>query len=442
MRPPSPWIIIEKDLAEGIQGAFAPAVSGPALLLFRFRGAVVGQAHLLPCDLPMTAAEFATFAASHIGSTVAEIVRLGVSDAPSRPGDGPDALPSFPPRDDPLTHLDQILERRRAGPVAVSASIVICTRHRPDAIAQCLRSIRAEIASGRETIVVDNGPDAATEAAVRAHPRVRYVVEGRPGLSRARNCGIAAASGDVVVFIDDDVRPEPGWIDPLLRRFAEPKVAVVCGLVLPESLETDAQIAFQYELGFGGMGLLPRRFDGAFVASSRHSVPVWMIGAGANMAIRRSTAAALGGFDERIGPGAAGGCGDDSEFWHRVLFSGDCAIYEPLSVVRHQHRRDWPAVEQQAFGYSFGHVTALFAQYAHDGDPGDLARAFAVFPLDIARRLLRAPWRRLMGRPDPFLWAWTRGYLAALGRLGLAFGSPSGGGPRNGRDPGKGEQRA
>ncbi|MFD2816573.1 glycosyltransferase family 2 protein [Paracoccus aerius] len=76
------------------------------------------------------------------------------------------------------------------------------------------------MAKGRDIVVVDNGPDPETEAVTRRNPGVRYVQEPRPGLSRARNAGIAVARGDVAVFVDDDVRPEPGWIEPLLAGFA------------------------------------------------------------------------------------------------------------------------------------------------------------------------------------------------------------------------------
>lgn len=421
MRPAAPWAILEADVADRAGSPFAPPLDRPALLLLRYRGAVIGTAHVLPSDLPMTEAEFAAFAASKVGVAVSEIIRLGPADDWLRRERRHRDLSAVRFTGDMLASLDLVLAERRSRPVGATASIVICTRHRSQDLAMCLASIRDEIASGRECLVVDNGPDAETEAVVRAHPRVRYVVESRPGLSRARNAGIAAASGDVVVFIDDDVRPEPGWIAPLLRRFEERDVAVVCGLVLPDALETDAQIGFQYELGFGGMGVLPLRFDARFVEAWRRGVPVWNIGAGANMAIRRRTALDLGGFDERIGPGAAGGCGDDSEFWHRALFAGQAAIYEPLSVVRHRHRRDWPALERQAYGYSFGHVVALFAQYARDGDRGDLMRVFIDFPAELMRRVLRGPQRRLAGRPDMLLGAWIRGYFAALKHVRIAF---------------------
>lgn len=421
VRPPAPWAMLETDLADWNGGSFAPSVDRPALLVFRYRGTVVGTAHVLPSDLPMTGDEFAAFAASRVGTAISEMVRLGPEDGRMRRLGRHRELSAMRVDGDMLARLDLTLAERRSRPIEVTASIVICTRHRPQDLAMCLASIRDEIASGREVVVVDNGPDRATEAAARAHPGVRYVAEPRPGLSRARNAGIAAASGDVVVFIDDDVRPEAGWIEPLLRRFAEPDVSVVCGLVLPDALETEAQIGFQYQLGFGGMGVLPLRFDADFVADWRRGVPAWNIGAGANMAIRRRAALDLGGFDERIGPGAAGGCGDDSEFWHRALFAGQSAIYEPLSVVRHRHRRDGPALERQAYGYSFGHVVALFAQYARDGDRGDLVRAFIDFPAELMRRVLSEPRRRLAGAPDVLLGAWIKGYFAALAHVRIAF---------------------
>lgn len=422
MRPPAPWHIFDVDLAHH-KGAFDPGIDRPTLVILRRHGAVLGRAHLMPNELPMTAAEFAEFAAQHCAEAVRHSLRLGLVD------DRPWPRLKRPPSETPLlgadclARLDDVITERRARPVTLSASIVICTRQRPQDLAACLEAIAAEIAAGREVIVVDNGPDAETRAAAEA-ANVRYVVEPRPGLSRARNAGVIAATGDVVIFVDDDVRPEPGWADALMCRFDADHVGLVCGLVLPDKLETPAQIGFEYELGFGGMGLLPLRFDGEFRAAWRKGVPVWDIGAGANMAIRRRRVIELGGFDERIGPGAAGGCGDDSEFWHRLIFAGDSAIYEPLSVVRHRHRRDWAALEHQARGYSFGHIVALFVQYARDGDRGDLVRAFLVFPYQLLRRAARAPLKRLRNQPDRLVGAWIRGYLASLRHISLLRAAP------------------
>ena len=422
MRPPAPWAILDVDVGAPLGTLARPTEANAVVLRFRLEGAVLGLSRQPACAFPMGAGEVARLAALTTGDTVALLLATGAEPA------GPARLAEAwercgPPDADPLARLREALAARRARPPGATGTVVVCTRHRPDDLVGCLVSLGAEIAAGREVIVADNGPDPATEAAAR-DAGARYLAEPRPGLSRARNRGVLAATGEVVIFVDDDVRPEPGWASALLRAFDAPDIDVVCGLALPDALETEAQIAFEHDLGFGGMGLVPRLFDGEFRSASRGAVPVWDIGAGANMAVRRSRVIELGGFDERIGPGAAGGCGDDSEYWHRVLFAGGRLVYDPLSVVRHRHRRDGDALRRQAYGYGFGHVVALFAQYGRDRDAGDLGRAFGIMPRWLAGRALRAPLRRAVGQPDELLGPWVRGYLAALPHARLAFRPP------------------
>lgn len=424
MRPPAPWHILDVDLAER-DGPFDPGIDRPALTILRYRGAVLGRTWLLPSDLPMTAAEFAELAGQICGSPVQELVRLHTQDDVLRVQGAPMRPDALAPGADALERLDAALSARRARPVSLTASIVICTRQRPQELAACLDAIAPEIAAGREVIVIDNGPDDVTRT-VAETAGARYDVEPRPGVSRAKNRGIAMAQGDVVVCVDDDVRPEPGWIEPLLRRFDAPDVGVVTGLVLPAELDTDAQIGFEHDLGFGGMGLIPLVFDSAFLRDCPGSPPLWEIGAGANMAIRREVALKVGGFDPRVGPGVAGGAGDDTEFWQSVLLNGFSIRYEPLSVVRHKHRDTLADLKRQAHGYGKGHIIGLFVSYARTGEWRDLRRVFLTLPRRYyARRLLRAPLRWLKGDPDRLLWSSLRGYFSAFGHIGMAFSNPA-----------------
>jgi GT2 family glycosyltransferase len=90
-----------------------------------------------------------------------------------------------------------------------------------------------------EVVVVDNNSSDRTAELVAelqaADPRLRYVFEGRQGLSYARNSGIAAARGSLLAFTDDDVRVAPNWISAIARAFAEnPDVDFVGGRVLPD----------------------------------------------------------------------------------------------------------------------------------------------------------------------------------------------------------------
>jgi glycosyltransferase involved in cell wall biosynthesis len=84
-------------------------------------------------------------------------------------------------------------------------SVVIATRNRAALLDGALASLRAQIdAPPLETIVIDNGSTDATAEVARAHEA--YVIsEPEPNRSRARNAGIARATGDIVLFIDDDV---------------------------------------------------------------------------------------------------------------------------------------------------------------------------------------------------------------------------------------------
>jgi SAM-dependent methyltransferase/GT2 family glycosyltransferase len=260
---------------------------------------------------------------------------------------------------------------------------------------------------------------------------VTYVAEPRPGLSAARNAALAATGAALLAFVDDDVVVEPGWLGWLCAPFADPAVGAVCGLVLPAALDTEAQLAFETVLGGLGRGFVPRRADRALLDGRLRAAPVWDLGAGANMAVRRAALDAVGAFDERLGAGAAG-CSEDSELWHRLLAAGWAVVYEPASVVEHEHRRTWPELERQAHAYLRGHVAALFVQFARTRHPGELVRAFARLPAFLARvavveasaaalARLRLAIREAPPRPVA---AELRGYARGLAHLPLALAPP------------------
>jgi hypothetical protein len=204
--------------------------------------------------------------------------------------------------------------RDRATSVTGTVSVIICSRDRPDDLARCLASLAACDPAPDEIVVVDNSPGSPeVRAVVSATPGARLVVEPRPGLSRARNAGVAAARGTILLFTDDDVEVLPGWLVPIRAAFADPAVGCVTGQVIPATLDTPA--AFSFEVDYGGLAgsQRPWRIDtGLLDQPFGEAPPVWQVGAGANMAIRRAVIDAVGGFDERLGAGAAG-CSEDGE---------------------------------------------------------------------------------------------------------------------------------
>jgi GT2 family glycosyltransferase len=160
--------------------------------------------------------------------------------------------------------------------------------------------------------------------------------------------------------------------------------------VLPGELETPAQLMFEEDFHFFHQGYRRRRFDSDFFSRLRgRSVPVWDIGAGANMAIRREAYTRGYSFDTRLGPGVFGGCGEDSEYCYRLLADGWSCAYEPSAFVYHFHRREMRGLRRHVRQYMQGHVAALLLQFWKYRHPGNLRRLFLELPAEYAILMLR-----------------------------------------------------
>jgi glycosyltransferase involved in cell wall biosynthesis len=88
-----------------------------------------------------------------------------------------------------------------------TVSAVIPTRNRPQLVLRAVRSALAQTFESLEVIVVVDGPEAATEEALRTvgDPRLKVLVLDAPGgAARARNAAVESAGGDWIAFLDDD----------------------------------------------------------------------------------------------------------------------------------------------------------------------------------------------------------------------------------------------
>lgn len=122
----------------------------------------------------------------------------------------------------------------------IETSILIPTYNRPDLLARAVASCLAQegVDTPYEIVVVDNNPDGSARAAVaamaaRSPVPIRYVGEPRPGISHARNTGVAAAAGRYVAFLDDDEEAGPGWLAAHLGAIGRFGADVVVGPVYP-----------------------------------------------------------------------------------------------------------------------------------------------------------------------------------------------------------------
>ncbi|MEI2414840.1 glycosyltransferase [Orrella sp. JC864] len=119
-------------------------------------------------------------------------------------------------------------------------SICICTYKRPAQLDALLAAILAQDTAGKalECVVVDNDPQRSAAAVLtrwQDHPGlpVRALHERTPNIALARNAAVHAATGDWIVFVDDDEEPEPGWLLHLVAAQQACGADAVFGPVLP-----------------------------------------------------------------------------------------------------------------------------------------------------------------------------------------------------------------
>ena len=245
-------------------------------------------------------------------------------------------------------------------------TVAVCTRDRPASLRRCLDALCRLDYIRYEMVVVDNAPNStATADVVATFDNVRYVVEARPGLDRARNRAIAEARGHIVAFTDDDVVVTADWLTLLVATFVEHNAGCVTGNVLPYELVTRAQKLFEVYGGFS-RGWMPRVCTSPTALGMSYPVSTHLLGTGANMAFRRSIFADIGLFDEALDAGTRTGGGGDLEMFLRVLKYGYPLVYEPMVLVRHAHRRDMAALRRQLRNNGsayYAYLTAAFLRY-------------------------------------------------------------------------------
>ena len=395
-----PWKVLHFDLSEPIPALPADKNCQGIYAVFWMQDVPLGHSVISCEQLPMTPTQVQELILDSVTPAVgnhlfAHGFKSPLPDTPFE--DEPCELGALLSVERPLqalqTQRQEVYQHNDSA--APSVSLVICTRDRPDDLRGCLASLRNLRRRPEQTIVVDNGSQTnETRLLVQAETGVEYVLQAQPGLSRARNAGIARSWGDIVAFTDDDVVVHPAWLDGVLQGFEDTNVMAVTGPVLPAKLETEAQVLFQLgelNCGWGYRSLL---FGTDFFGHTLHNgSPVWRIGAGANMAFRRKLFEQVGVFDERLGAGASG-CSEDSEMWYRVLAGGWKCLYQPSGAVFHAHRRDMDGLNHQMGQYMRGHVAALLVQWESYRHWGNIRRAYGILPLYYGKRALRRALKR------------------------------------------------
>ena len=324
-----------------------------SLCLVRLHGRPLGLVEVALPPGGLAADGLAARIQADLGEEVARHLRDdGLPPAEVRPEgiEGPGTAPCAAAREDLLTR-------------APTVSVVVVTRGRPQRVLKTVRSITGcRYPKDRYDVIVVDTPEDG-EPPLGFEPgqldedvSLRVVVEPRPGISRARNTGLREATGELVVFADDDVDVDPDWLATLIAAFElGERVDAVSGPTLPGSLETPTERWFE---GFGGLqrGFETRVYSLADPPPDQPLFPFTpgALGSGRSMAFRRDRLRRLGGFDPALGPPTPTLAGEDIEALLRVVLSGSEVVHEPAALVWHAHPREYRTLRRRMWGYGLG----------------------------------------------------------------------------------------
>ena len=202
-----------------------------------------------------------------------------------------------------------------------SVSIVFPTRRRLDYLGVALESVSAQAAEhGAEILVVEDDFERPATRRLAAAHGARYLALGSArGINVARNAGVAAAAGDLVCFLDDDVEVWPGWLGALLAAAARcPEHEAFGGPIRPRVEEVRLRTCGREPVPITNLDL---------GAGDRDADFAW----GANFALRRSAIDRIGGFDAQLNF-----CGDEEDWQRRLRAAGGRIRYVARAGVDHR----------------------------------------------------------------------------------------------------------
>lgn len=224
-----------------------------------------------------------------------------------------------------------------ASPARIDITIVIGSYNRADMLAETLQSLTSldtRLPSGErftyEVVAIDNASTDNTQEVIArfAQPehrgsaeQVRGYYEIEPGVTHARNRGLAEAAGDWIAFHDDDQRAHPQWLVQLQALAARRAVKVVGGAVklsLPEGNTRDLAAACRVLLGEKVGWNQEQPYNRKRIPGTN------------NLMLHREVIEQVGVFDTRIKDG-----GEDADLFRRIRTAGYEAWYTPEAIVYH-----------------------------------------------------------------------------------------------------------
>jgi glycosyltransferase involved in cell wall biosynthesis len=269
-------------------------------------------------------------------------------------------------------------------------TLVVCTLGRTDQLRRLLASLGAQTDTRFRTIIVDQNPPGFLDAVLRDAASPPLVLRAKPGLSRARNLGIANAATPLIGFPDDDCWYAPTTVAEVIGRFERaPAMQVLTG----RTVDAEGRESVS--------GHLPES-----CRIERSSV--FLAGNSNTIFARRAAILAADGFDESLGVGAGTmfGSGEETDFLLRCLGQGFEVRYERDFLVHHDQVAvsDADLARIRRYSAGFGRVARLHRLGAAFVG-GRVARAAARSGLFLITGNIGEARSR---------WTWIRGCLAGF----------------------------
>jgi len=227
----------------------------------------------------------------------------------------------------------------------IKYSVIIPVYNAEAIIARTLEALLAqECGEPFEVITVDDGSTDYTAEILAKYP-IKLLRKSNGGPASARNLGVKNASGEIILFLDSDCVPEPGWLQAMTAPFRQPEIAGVKGRYITRQKSLTARfVQLEFAERYRMLEKLPF-ID--FVDSY-------------SAAFRKTAFFQVGGFDESF-PKADN---EDVDLSYKLANAGFKMVYRPEAVVEHTHPSTLKKYVKVKFGRGYWRM-AVYKSHPH-----------------------------------------------------------------------------
>ena len=234
-------------------------------------------------------------------------------------------------------------------------SIIIASYRRPQLLLDTLSNLMPQVGPEGEVIVVEQAPQIDLQPELSIYNNLQHIILNRPGTVAARNYAISIASGEILIFIDDDVVPPFGFVIAHLVEYDDISIGGVAGRVVESR---DPAI-------------------GSFDPRSKHTTDGWRYttfnhdnkcdiphAPTCNLSFRRNLVLQIGGFDTNFKLAWR----EDSDLCFRIRALGFRLVYRPTAWLTHLSANIGGTRGSPAIGYLAQQSKIYYKQYLHYRD--------------------------------------------------------------------------